>query len=146
MKTLIALSLAATAALAARPALAETQIGVSIGINAPGQYGRIDINNYPNPVLISPRPVIYAPPAVAVYQQPIYLYVSAGHQANWGRYCNEYRACGQPVYFVREDWVREEYGREHGHSHKNKDKGRDGDGKKNGNKNNRDRGHEGRGN
>ncbi len=100
-------------AAAVLPAHAATNIGVSIGINAPGQYGRIDISNYPQPVLISQQPIIYAPSPVAVYQRPIYLYVPQAQQVNWGRYCSGYHACGQPVYFVQENWVREEYRREH---------------------------------
>ena len=110
MKTLALLTLAAAALL---PAHAATNIGVSIGINAPGQYGRIDINNYPQPVLVYEQPIVYAPSRVAVYQRPIYLYVPPVQQANWGRYCGGYGACGQPVYFVQETWVRNEYRREH---------------------------------
>ena len=110
MKTLAILTLSAAAAL---PAYAATNVGVSIGINSPGQYGRIDINNYPQPVLINTQPIIYAPSRVAVYQQPIYLYVPQTQQVSWGRYCGRYSACGQPVYFVQETWVRDEYRREH---------------------------------
>jgi len=110
MKTLALLTLAVAALL---PAHATTNIGVSIGINAPGQYGRIDINNYPQPRLYVPQPVVVVPSPVAVYQRPIYLYVPQAHQSNWGRYCNNYRACGQPVYFVQEAWVRDEFRREH---------------------------------
>jgi len=110
MKTLTFLCLAMAAAL---PVHAATNVGVSIGINAPGQYGRIDVNNYPQPVLVNQQPIIYAPSPVAVHQRPIYLYVPQAQQANWGRYCGGYRACGQPVYFVHEDWVRSEYRREH---------------------------------
>jgi hypothetical protein len=109
MKLLVTLTLAAAAVL---PAHAATNIGVSIGINAPGQYGRVDIDNYPQPVLVNPQPIIYAPSRVAQYQRPIYLYVPPVQQANWGRYCGGYRACGQPVYFVQERWVRDEYRRE----------------------------------
>lgn len=111
MKTLALLTLAAAAAVL--PAHAATNIGVSIGINAPGQYGRIDINNYPEPVLVSPQAIVYAPSRVAVFQRPIYLYVPAQQRADWGRYCGGYGACGQPVYFVQETWVRDEYRREH---------------------------------
>ena len=60
------------------------------------------------------------------------------HSGNWKRYCNVYRACGQPVYFVRDEprrgqqarhdngrWDRDERGgerdddrgREHGRGH-----------------------------
>lgn len=109
MKILVTLSLAAAAVL---PAHAVTNVGVSIGINAPGQYGRIDIDNYPQPVLVNPQSIIYAPSRVAQYQRPIYLYVPQVQQAHWGRYCGGYHACGQPVYFVQETWVREEHRRE----------------------------------
>jgi hypothetical protein len=51
---------------------------------------------------------------VAVYQQPIYLYVPVVHQQNWGQYCGRYNACGQPVHLVQERWVRERYRHEHG--------------------------------
>ena len=36
------------AALAIGPAAASTSVGVSIGINQPGVYGRIDIGNVPH--------------------------------------------------------------------------------------------------
>jgi len=113
------------ALLAAAPALAETQVGVSIGISQPGVYGRIDIGNAPPPVLVYPQPVIITrpPQAVLVERRPIYLYVPPGHQQNWGRYCGRYGACGQPVYFVREDWVRERYEEQHGHKGKGHGKG-----------------------
>jgi hypothetical protein len=39
--------------------------------------------------------------------------VPAAHQANWGRYCGGYRACGQPVYFVKDSWVRAQYQHQH---------------------------------
>jgi hypothetical protein len=150
MKILTILTLAAAAAATTMPAQAATNIGVSIGINAPGQYGRIDINNYPQPVLVMPQPVIYAATPQSSYQRPIYLYVSQAQRANWGRYCGGYRACGQPVYFVQEDWVRNEYRREHaqrgGHradpgEHR---RGRDDDGDRyqgNGHGNGHDNGH-----
>ena len=69
--------------------------------------------------MIYPQPVVYAPSPVAVYQRPIYLYVPPGHQKNWGKHCGYYSACGQPVYFVRESWVRERYEHEHEHDHGN---------------------------
>jgi hypothetical protein len=100
---------AALAAATLSPAFAGTNVGVSIGINQPGVYGRIDIGNMPPPVVVYSQPIIVAPSPVAVYQQPIYLYVPAVQQGNWGRYCGRYGACGQPVYFVRDSWVREHY-------------------------------------
>lgn len=118
MKKTITLILAAAAM---SPVLAgNTDIGVSIGINQPGMYGRIDIGNtmYGHPQLVYPQPVIIAPPAVAYERRPIYMYVPTAHQSNWRRYCGRYQACGQPVYFVQERWVRDRWQHEHpGHGH-----------------------------
>jgi hypothetical protein len=139
MKTLAALILAAAAVL---PAHAATNIGVSIGITAPGQYGRIDINNYPEPMLVNTYPVVYAPSRVAVYQRPIYLYVSPVEQQHWGRYCGRYNACAQPVYFVQETWVRNEYRREHDNRNGRKDFKRSSDRRDEGRGNNRGRGND----
>jgi hypothetical protein len=122
ISTLLTLAVGAAVTL---PAQAGANIAVSIGINAPGQYGRIDIDNYPQPRLALAQPVVYAPSPVAVYQRPIYLYVPPQHQADWGRHCGGYRACGQPVYFVQETWVREEYRREHDNRNGRKDFQRD---------------------
>jgi hypothetical protein len=110
---------ALTAALSI-PAHAGTNVGVSIDIRQPGMYGRIDIGNLPSPAVVYAQPVVIAPTPVAVYQQPVYLYVPPAHQAQWGRYCGAYAACGQPVYFVRESWVRE-------HGHRGSDDQGDGD-------------------
>lgn len=99
--------------LMAGAALAQTSVGVSIGINQPGVYGRIDIGNYPQPVLVRPQPVIIVQQPVAVQPQPVYLYVPPGHQKNWKKHCHRYNACAQPVYFVQEQWVRERYEQEH---------------------------------
>ena len=116
MKKLIALALAAAAL---SPALATTNVGVSIGVNQPGVYGRIDIGNMAPPLVVYPQPVIYAPPRVTIVQPPIYLYVPPGHQKHWGKHCGYYNACGRPVYFVQEKWVRERYEREGHHGHGN---------------------------
>jgi len=108
-------------------AVAQTSVGVSIGIQQPGVYGRIDIGNFPPPPVIYPQPVVIAPTPVAVYQRPVYLYVPPGHQKDWSKHCAKYAACGQPVYFVQEAWVRDRYNEQHGHqppgqSKKHKDK------------------------
>jgi len=106
MNPLVAMTLLACSTL---PALAQTNVGVSIGINQPGVYGRIDIGSFPQPALIYSQPVIIVPQPVAVRAEPVYLYVPPGHQKNWAKHCGSYGACGQPVYFVRESWVRERY-------------------------------------
>jgi hypothetical protein len=115
MKKIAALAFVACAF--APVAWSQTTVGVSIGINQPGVYGRIEIGNTPPPRVIYPQPVIIVQSPVAVYQRPIYLYVPPGHQKNWRKYCNRYAACGQPVYFVQEDWVRERYDHDHHHDH-----------------------------
>src|SRR5947207_11372335 len=104
MKRLAALALIASASASV---FAGPNVGVSIGINQPGVYGRIDIGAYPSPPLVLAQPVVVAPAPVAVYQAPIYLYVPVVYQQNWPQYCGRYSACGQPVYFVQERWVRE---------------------------------------
>ena len=133
MKKLVVIALA-LGALA--PAMAQTSVGVSIGINQPGVYGRIDIGNFPQPQLIYAQPVIITRPAHYVQQQPVYLYVPPGHQKNWRKHCGRYNACGQQVYFVKEQWVRERYednhrgddrgdrGDDHGHGHGKGNKGK----------------------
>ena len=116
-------------------AYAQTNVGVSIGINQPGVYGRINIGDYPQPVLFNPRPVLIAPQPVLV-SEPVYLYVPEAHRLHWARYCGRYGACGQPVHFVRERWVREQWQREHAH-----DRGRHQGGDRDGHGHGHDRGH-----
>jgi hypothetical protein len=112
MKTILALVLAA-GAFGTATAQTTVSTSVSIGINQPGVYGRINIGTLPPPALYHPQPVIVTTSPVVVERRPIYLYVPPAHQQNWRRYCGQYQACGQPVYFVRDDWVRERYEHEH---------------------------------
>lgn len=105
MKTSSIRSLLALAALAASVSFTPAQaqdVGVSIGINQPGFYGRIDIGNT-QPVLVYPQPVIITQPVYGVRQRPIYMRVPPGQSKDWKRYCSRYSACNQPVYFVRDD-------------------------------------------
>ena len=92
---------------------AFAQTSVSIGINQPGVYGRITIGNVPPPALVVQQPVIIEQHPVVHQRAPIYLYVPPAHQQNWRQYCGRYSACNQPVYFVRDEWVRERYEHEH---------------------------------
>ena len=110
MKKIIALVLGAAAI---GSAVAQPSVGVSIGIHQPGVYGRINIGDIPRPALVLPQPVIISQPRVRIERQPIYLYVPPTHQQNWRQYCGRYSACGQPVYFVQDRWVRERYEHEH---------------------------------
>jgi hypothetical protein len=80
--------------LAGLPAFA-TDVGVSVSVNRPGLYGRVDIGRVPAPaVLVYPQPVVVVQSPVAVYQQPIYLRVPPGHAKDWRHHCGRYSACG----------------------------------------------------
>jgi hypothetical protein len=121
------IALALTAAGAAAPAFAG--VGVSIQVGEPGFYGRLDVGDYDRPRLINNRPVI----VTRGYRNapPIYVRVPAAHQRNWSRYCSRYDACGRPVYFVRDEWYRDDYApryrRAHGHDRNWNDGRRDDD-------------------
>ena len=103
MKSILLL-IAGTALVGAAQA---ADVGVSVQVGQPGFYGRIDIGN------TAPPPVVVAEPIwvqrAEVRPQPIYLRVPPGHQKHWDKHCREYRACGVPVYFVREDWYQDHY-------------------------------------
>ena len=109
MKRLVFAATVAIAAITtiATPAAQAADVGVSINIGQPGFYGRIDLGNSPAPQLYYREPIWVQP--TAVRPQPIYLHVPPGHQNNWKRYCRQYGACGQPVYFVRDNWYRDVY-------------------------------------
>ncbi|BAK77554.1 hypothetical protein NH8B_2761 [Pseudogulbenkiania sp. NH8B] len=133
MKKLLLASLFAAATSSALAA----DVGVSISIGDPNFYGQIDIGNFPRPAVIYAEPVIIRRSPV-VYE-PIYLRVPPGHAKHWRQHCAEYRACGRPVYFVRDEWYNDVYapryrrhdydrrdgrrderrypGNEHGHGH-----------------------------
>ena len=97
---------AALLAVSLPGAAANVDVGVSIGISQPGVYGRIDIGQFPQPQVIMQQPVIIGRPIVRPVQ-PVYLWVPAVQQQNWGRHCGRYSACGVPVYFVQDRWYRD---------------------------------------
>jgi hypothetical protein len=92
---------------------AGVDVGVSVQIAQPGVYGRVDFGNLPPPPVVIAEPILVAPPRVVVQQAPMYLYVPPGHQKHWAKHCHRYRACGHPVYFVQEQWLRERYESQH---------------------------------
>jgi hypothetical protein len=101
---LIASALAASAVTL--PAHAA-DVAVSVSIGQPGFYGRIDIGGYPAPQLIYRQPLIVE--RVVAPGPPIYLRVPPGHAKHWSKHCHEYNACGERVYFVRDNWYNREY-------------------------------------
>lgn len=102
-------------------------IGVSITVDQPGLYGRIDIGNVPAPQVIYPQPVVAVPPAYVVQAPPppIYLHVPPGYIKHWGRHCEEFHACGRPVFFVQDGWYNNVFvpEREREHEHHGEDRG-----------------------
>ncbi len=147
----LTIGIAAIAAFGACSAMAVTNVSVSI--NQPGVYGRVDIGEpVPQRAWVNPRPVIIQPGPVVYDRQPIYLYVPPAQSSNWGRYCGRYNACGQPVIFVQDGWVRDRdtqarYGRYDGRHdgrydnrgyHNGRRGDRDGDGIRNGRDRDRD--------
>lgn len=100
-------------------AAAAADLGVSVSVGQPGFYGRIDIGGYPRPPLVYPEPrIVHVVPA---YRPPVYMRVPPGHAKHWDRHCHKYAACGERVYFVRDDWYQREYRpfrrERHGRSH-----------------------------
>jgi hypothetical protein len=108
---------AAAAVMATVPAFAA-DLGVSVSVGQPGFYGHIEIGNFPQPQVVYDRPVVIQPAPVGEVREPIYLRVPPGHAKNWKKHCRKYNACGQPVYFVRDDWYNNvyvpEYRKRHG--------------------------------
>ncbi len=105
-KLSLAVALTATSLCAG----AATNVGVSIGIDQPGLYGRVDIGTVRvPPVLVYPQPVVIVPTPVSTYQSPIYLHVPPAQTRDWRRHCSAYGACNRPVYFVQETWYHDHY-------------------------------------
>ena len=118
---------AVVAAAAATPAIAD-DVGVSVSIGQPGFYGRLDIGGFPQPQVIYSQPRVIE--RVDVSRPPVYLRVPPGHSKNWSKHCRQYNACGERVYFVRNDWYNREYvprhrERQRGHQDNRRDERRD---------------------
>ena len=122
MKKLIAAL--ALAAAGATPVLAG-DLGIAISIGEPGFYGQLVIGDVDRPRLVVATPVVVV--ETHSHLAPIYVRVPDVQRRNWARYCGRYSACGRPVYFVRDDWYRNEYApryrKEHGYD-KNGNNGR----------------------
>jgi len=98
-------------------------VGVSLTVGQPGYYGQIDIGNVPQPQVVYPQPVLIQQGPGVVPAAPIYLHVPPGHEKHWRKHCGEYNACGRPVYFVRDDWYRNEYVPRYRHGGRDHDQG-----------------------
>ncbi len=83
-------------------------VGVSISIGQPGFYGQLNIGDFPQPSVIYAQPMIIDHRSMRS-QEPIYLRVPQNHYRNWNKYCHKYNACNRRVYFVHDNWYRNEY-------------------------------------
>jgi len=97
------------AALVAVAAPVSAQVGVSVSVGEPGFYGQLNIGGAPAPQLVYPQPVVVAPAPQYSGAAPIYLRVPPGYADHWSQHCAQYRACGRPVYFVRDDCYTNRY-------------------------------------
>jgi len=133
MKSFLIATVIAAACIAIPARAAD--VGVSLSIGQPGFYGRIEIGDY------YPQPqVIYRQPRIILRGErldrpPIYLRVPPGHVKNWKRDCRKYNACGERVFFVRDDWYEREYVPHYQEKHRDRRDDRHDGSKKN------DRGH-----
>jgi len=98
---------AAVAAVSATTPALAADVGVTVTIGQPGFYGRLDIGGFPQPQVIYSQPRVIE--RVSVSRPPVYLRVPPGHAKNWRKHCRQYDACGERVYFVRDDWYNREY-------------------------------------
>jgi hypothetical protein len=97
---------AAVAAFTMTTPAVAADIGVSVSVGQPDFYGRIDIGDFPQPQLIFAQPVIIERGPM---RPPIYLRVPPNHVRHWSRHCGEYNACGERVFFVKDNWYKREY-------------------------------------
>lgn len=82
-------------------------VNVSVNIGQPGFFGRLDIGGYPEPTLLYPQPMMIR--QVEASQPPLYLRVPHYHARHWRSHCHRYHACGERVFFVRDDWYRHQF-------------------------------------
>ncbi len=91
----------------ATPPVYAADVGLSLSIGQPGFYGHLDIGDFPQPQVVYSKPrVMYRE---ALNRTPVYLHVPLSHAKNWPRYCRQYNACYERVYFVQDYWYQREY-------------------------------------
>ena len=115
---------AAVASLAFSATVLGADVGVSVNIGEPGFFGRIEIGDFPAPRFINRAPVIAVRIPGGALPPPLYLHVRPGYERNWRRHCREYDACGQPVYFVQDDWYNNTYVPRYRERHRDRHDGR----------------------
>ena len=89
---------ALAAASAAAGDLRNTTTG---GPLRPGIYGRIEVRGSTPPPVIYSQPVVVGQGFIPASAQPVYLYVPPGQVRKWKDNCARWKACDQPVLFIR---------------------------------------------
>jgi hypothetical protein len=107
---LLPLVLAGAAVAQGNPAHQNVTAG---GPLRPGVYGRIVLKGkqVPPPPVIYPQPVIASSAVLPAGVQPVYLYVPPGQVRKWKQNCAQWKACDEPVLFVRVDQSPSRWGR-----------------------------------
>ncbi len=95
-----------TAAVAAT-ALAMPAFADNYKVGQPGYYGRLDVNSSSKPQVINSNPV--SGTGASSNRAPIYLRVPAGDISDWQQRCQDYNACNERVYFVQDNWYKQNY-------------------------------------
>lgn len=118
---------AVAAATLATPLFAVADVGISVNIGQPGFYGQLDVGGYPPPQVIYSQPMMVE--QGFMNRPPVYLRVPPGQIRHWHRYCRQYNACGERVYFVQDSWYNREYAPRYQEMHRGGDHrdGRQGD-------------------
>lgn len=101
------LFLAVMVAITSAHSAIAADVGLSLSVGQPGFYGQLDIGDLAPPRVIYRQPVLVE--RVEVERPPVYLRVPPGHAKNWKKHCRKYNACGERVFFVRDDWYNREY-------------------------------------
>ena len=78
-----------------------------------GVYGRVEVRGPTPPPVIYSLPVVADGPRIALKAstEPLYLYVPPGQVRRWPQSCALWKACDQPVLFVRVDESPSRWGR-----------------------------------
>ena len=77
----------------------------------PGIYGRIEVRGPTPPPVIYGQPVLVSQTTIPARMQPVYLYVPPGQVRKWKQNCAQWKACDEPVLFVRVDQSPSRWGR-----------------------------------
>jgi len=74
-------------------------------VTSPEIFGEVTFGD------IQPQVIYRHPQAIyqknSQYSNPVYVYIPAGHEEHWAKYCGRYNLCDSKVYFVQGQWYRD---------------------------------------